>query len=180
MKEPGKIIIYNLFPPLVGALSNWEKHLVRASEMGFNWLYVNPLQLPGKSGSLYAIADYFDFNPLFIDQKSEKKPDEQVKEMIQAAEKSGLQVMVDLVINHCAADSKLLKSHPQWFAWEAKGQVVHPGADQDGKKVTWEDLAKFDHQNTEDKEGLYQFFFARSSSRARYCFGNFRIIMGGQ
>lgn len=159
MKEPGKMIIYNLFPPLVGALSNWGKHLARASEMGFNWLFVNPLQLPGKSGSLYAIADYFDFNPLFIDQKSEKKPNEQVKEMIQAAEKSGLQVMVDLVINHCAADSKLLKSHPQWFAWEAKGQVVHPSADQDGKKVIWQDLAKFDHQNTEDKEGLYQFFF---------------------
>lgn len=46
MKEPGKMIIYNLFPPLVGALSNWGKHLARASEMGFNWLFVNPLQLP--------------------------------------------------------------------------------------------------------------------------------------
>ena len=174
MKESAKMIIYNLFPPLVGILSNWGKHLARASEMGFNWLFVNPLQFPGKSGSLYAIADYFNFNPLFIDQKSGKKPNEQVKEMIQAAEKLGLQVMVDLVINHCAVDSKLLKSHPQWFAWEAEGQVVHPGADQDGQKVVWQDLAKFDHQNTEDKEGLYQFFFKVVKFLADLGFKGFR------
>lgn len=174
MKKPGKMIIYNLFPPLAGALSNWGKHLVRASDMGFNWLFVNPLQLPGKSGSLYSIADYFDFNPLFIDQRSEKKPYEQVKEMIRAAEKSGLQVMADLVINHCAADSKLLKSHPQWFAWKAKGQVVHPCADQDGQKVIWQDLAKFDHQDTEDKEGLYQYFFKVVKFMADLGFKGFR------
>jgi starch synthase (maltosyl-transferring) len=33
--------------------------------------------------------------------------------------------------------------------------VAHPGADEDGRRVVWDDLAQFDHRNTRDKEGLY-------------------------
>ena len=97
MKQPEKMIIYNLFPLLAGKFSEWEKHLVRASEMGFNWVFVNPIQRPGTSNSLYSIADHYDFNPLLVEQKSKKSPKEQVQEMIGAAEKMGLKMMVDLV-----------------------------------------------------------------------------------
>lgn len=158
MKKPQKMIIYNLFPLLAGKFKDWERHFLRASEMGFNWIFVNPIQLPGASGSLYSIRDYFTFNPVLVDQESEKIPQEQVKEMSKAAEKSGLKIMVDLVINHCSVDSDLLKSHPQWFLWETKGRVAHPFAMENGKKVVWKDLAKFDYRNTRDKEGLFRFF----------------------
>jgi starch synthase (maltosyl-transferring) len=66
------MIIYNLFPTLVGRFSDWGTHLTRAAEMGFNWVFVNPIQQPGSSGSLYSIADYFAFNPLLLDPKSRK------------------------------------------------------------------------------------------------------------
>jgi len=158
MKQPEKMIIYNLFPLLAGKFRNWEKHLQRASEMGFNWVFVNPIQRTGRSGSLYSTADYYDFNPLLIDRKSKKGPQEQAKEMNKAAEKMGLKMMVDLVINHCSVDSDLLRLHPEWFLWEAKGRVAHPFCDENGKKVVWRDLARFDHKNTKDKEGLFQFF----------------------
>ncbi len=154
------MIIYNLFPLLAGKFTGWGSHFLRASEMGFNWIFVNPIQRVGTSGSLYSIADYLDFNPLFIDSESEKKPQEQVKDMVRAAEQLGLKVMVDLVINHCSTDSDLIKSHPGWFLWEADGRIAHPFADEDGKKVVWKDLARFDHVNTKDKEGLYQYFFS--------------------
>jgi len=157
MKQPGKMIIYNLFPLLVGKFADWEKHLFRASEMGFNWIFVNPIQRPGASGSLYSIADHYDFNPLLVDRKSKKKPHKQVQDMIKTAEKLGLKMMVDLVINHCSVDSDLLRLHPEWFLWEAKGRVAHPFCDENGKKVVWRDLAKFDHKNTKDKEGLFRF-----------------------
>jgi starch synthase (maltosyl-transferring) len=160
MKKPEKMIIYNLFPLLAGKFTGWEKHLLRASEMGFNWLFVNPIQRVGTSGSLYSIADYFDFNPLLVDGESEKKPEAQVKDMIMAAEKLGLKVMVDLVINHCAADSDLVKSHAAWFLHESDGSIAHPFAYEDQKKVVWKDLARFDHRNTRDKEGLFQFFLS--------------------
>lgn len=153
------MLIYNIFPLLAGKVSQWEPHLSRAAEMGFNWIFVNPIQLPGLSGSLYAIKDYFAFNPLLVEEKSDKEPREQVRRMIETAEKLGLKIMIDLVINHCSVDSDLIEKHPQWFEWQSKNEVAHPFAKQDGKKVVWGDLAKFDHKNSKDKEGLFQFCF---------------------
>ncbi|MGA1874857.1 MAG: alpha-amylase family glycosyl hydrolase [bacterium] len=174
MRRHEKMIIYNIFPLLAGKFTEWEKHILRASSMDFNWLFINPIQRPGRSGSLYGIADYFTLNPVLIDQKSKKPPDEQVRDIIKYADHLGLKVMVDLVINHCSVDSEMLKTHPQWFMWDSKGFVTHPGADENGKKVVWEDLARFDHRNTEDKEGLYQYFFSIVKYLAELGFRGFR------
>ncbi len=151
------MIIYNLFPLLAGKFTEWETHLSRASDLGFTWVFVNPIHLPGASGSIYSIKDYFSFNPLLVDSKRDELPQDQVKEMIKTAEKLGLRIMVDLVINHCAADSDLIRSHPGWFLREPNGRIAHPFADENGKRVTWKDLAQFDHRNTRDKEGLFRF-----------------------
>jgi starch synthase (maltosyl-transferring) len=160
MKEAEKMIIYNLFPLLAGKFRDWEKHMLRASRMGFNWIFVNPIQRPGISGSLYSIADYFAFNPLFVDSKLNKTPRNQLTEAINAAADMGLRMMIDLVINHCSVDSDLLKSHPEWFMWESQGRVTHPSCDEDGRRVVWKDLATFDHRNSRDREGLYRFFLS--------------------
>jgi len=167
------MIIYNLFPLLAGKFAEWEKHFMRASEMGFNWIFVNPIHLTGRSGSLYSIADYFEFNPFFLDESGDKKPGDQVREMIRTAEKNGLRMMVDLVINHCSVDSNLITSHPDWFLWE-KGTVAHPFAMEDGRKVVWKDLAKFDHRNTRDGEGLFQFLLSVVKSYVDLGFKGFR------
>ncbi len=169
-----KMAIYNLFPLLAGTFTHWEGHISRASEMGFNWVFVNPIQRPGSSGSIYSIADYFDFNPALIDKESGKPPEEQVKDAAVSAGRLGLSLMVDLVINHCSVDSPLLKTHPEWFLWESKGRVAHPFADENGKKVVWKDLAKFDHRNTRDREGLYQYFFSIVKFLAGLGFKGFR------
>jgi len=159
MRPPEKMIIYNLFPLLAGPFTAWEKHLIRASQMGFNWVFVNPIQKPGLSGSLYAVADHYSFNPLLIDRQTKTNPQDQVRDMINTAEKLGLKMMVDLVVNHCSVGSDLIRKHPEWFLWEKDGEVAHPFAFENGKKVVWGDLAKFDHRNTRDKEGLFHFFF---------------------
>lgn len=169
-----KMVIYNLFPLLAGKFTEWEGHLARAYEMGFNWIFVNPIQRPGSSGSLYSIADYFDFNPLLIDNETGKSSLEQVRDVAGNAGKLGLSLMMDLVINHCSIDSPLLKSHPEWFLWETNGRVAHPFADENGKKVVWKDLAKFDHRNTRDKEGLYHYFFSIVKFLAELGFRGFR------
>jgi starch synthase (maltosyl-transferring) len=157
LKRHEGMIIYNLFPLLAGKFIEWESHLSRAAQMGFTWVFVNPVQLPGASGSIYSIKDYFSFNPLLVDLKSRKLPIDQAKEVIKSAENFGLKMMVDLVINHCAADSDLVRLHPEWFVHKANGRIAHPFADENGKKVVWKDLAQFDHRNTKDKEGLYRF-----------------------
>ncbi len=157
MSEPQKMIIYNLFPLLAGKFDQWDSHLERAAEMGFNWIFVNPIQYPGFSGSLYSIKDYFAFHQLMINEESKDDPKTQIKKMLNHADKLGLKVMVDLVINHCAVDSAYVKDSPQWFEWE-NGQVAHPFCMENGHKVVWGDLAKFNHRHTNDPEGLYKFF----------------------
>ncbi len=174
MRKPEKMIIYNLFPLLSGRFTEWERHLVRASEMGFNWIFVNPIHLPGSSGSLYSIKNYFSFNPLLIDPRTKKSPRQQVEGAIETAGKYGLRMMIDLVINHCAVDSDLIQEHPEWFQWERDGKVAHPFCDENGKKVVWRDLARFDHRNTRDKEGLFQFFLKVVTFLIKLGFKGFR------
>jgi len=148
--------IYNVFPLLAGPVTHWGPHLERAADLGFDWIFVNPIQRTGKSGSLYSIKDYFRINPVLVDRSISASANAQVRRMVARAEKLGLRVMVDLVINHCAYDSPLLKKHPEWFVQE-NGKIAHPYCLEDGEKVVWHDLALFDHRHSSDAEGLYQY-----------------------
>jgi len=149
--------IYNLFPLLAGRFADWQPHLERAAAMGFDWIFVNPIQRPGRSGSLYSIADYFVINPVFLAPHSKSPPEDQVRAMAARAERLGLRLMIDLVINHCAIDSPLVKEHPEWFVREGGG-VAHPFCvEADGNKVVWHDLAQLDHRHSPDVEGLLKY-----------------------
>ena len=149
--------IYNLFPLLAGTFSDWRPHMERAVAMGFDWVFVNPIQQLGASRSLYSIADYFRINPALLTPGSRKRPDTQVKEMVAQANRLGLRLMIDLVINHCAVDSKLVGERPQWFVHE-DGRVAHPYCvEEDGKRVVWRDLARFDHRHSRDAAGLERY-----------------------
>ncbi|TFF94882.1 MAG: alpha-amylase [Promethearchaeota archaeon] len=120
--------IYNLFPKLIGPIRNWYVHLDRIIEMDFNWIYVNPLNYPGFSGSIYSIKYPRRMNPLFVNGH-EKDLGEQareliiekenawdlLKEFINECHRRNLFFMQDLVINHVAIDSPLIQDHPEWF-----------------------------------------------------------------
>jgi starch synthase (maltosyl-transferring) len=147
--------IYNLFPLLAGPLKNWKTHLERAADLGFDWVFLNPIQQPGKSGSLYSIKDYFAINPALLDTGSTQPAEEQMREIVRYAQGLGLSMMVDLVINHCAYDSRLLQDHPKWFVREG-GRIAHPHCLHEGQLVVWEDLARFDF-GTSEREPLVRF-----------------------
>ena len=104
--------LYNLFPLLAGPFPRWGEHFSRAAAMGFDWVFVNPIQQTGASRSLYSIADYFRINPVLLDAQSAAAPDDQVRQMTAAARAGGLKMMIDLVINHSAIDSGLTHEHP--------------------------------------------------------------------
>lgn len=149
--------VYNLFPLMAGRFADWTPHLERAAAMGFDWVFVNPIQTLGRSGSLYSIADYFQINHIFLHPGSGKSPEDQVKQMVQDAERLGMRMMIDLVINHCAVDAALVKTHPEWFVREGD-QVANPYCvKEDGTKIVWRDLARFDHKHSSDSAGLVHF-----------------------
>lgn len=141
--------------------------------MGFEWIFVNPVQTPGKSGSLYSIADYHGFNPSLIDPDSPESPEEQLSAMLEYAERLGLNVMVDLVINHTAHDSPLMQQHPDWYLRE-NGRIVHPSALEDGKRVVWKDLAELDWEHSPDRRGMFEYFRGVVASLMQLGFKGFR------
>ena len=58
--------IYNLYPYLFKTFENWTEKLEDINFMNFNWVYVNPFHLPGFSGSIYSIKDYYAYNPVLF------------------------------------------------------------------------------------------------------------------
>ena len=60
------MIIYNLFPLWTGNVRDWTPRLHRAADLGFDWVFINPIHYPGFSGSLYSVKDYFSMNPLSV------------------------------------------------------------------------------------------------------------------
>ena len=147
--------LYNLFPTLIGPFAKWGPHLKRAADMGFDWVFFNPIQELGASKSLYSIADYFRFNEDLLEPGSACSPDEQFEQVMREAQDSGLKVIIDLVINHCAIDAPVTREHPEWFVREKDGRIANASCEHNRQKVVWKDLAQFDHQHTSDPEGLY-------------------------
>ncbi len=146
--------IYNLFPRLAGRFEGWTAHLERASRMGFDWVFVNPIQRLGQSRSLYSIADHFAINETFVSRESTRTPEEQVRAVIAESERLGMAMMIDLVINHCAKDSQLVHEHPDWFVRDGNAVASAFCVESDGNRVVWHDLAQFDHRGSPDRAGL--------------------------
>jgi starch synthase (maltosyl-transferring) len=174
MTEP--TLIYNLFPPLAGPIPRWEEHLDRIAAMGFTWIFLNPIHTPGLSGSLYAVKDYFGLNPLFHPEDG-RDPEAALAHFIREADRRGLKVMLDLVINHTAIDSPLTREHPEWYAQDEHGQIKHPGAidPADARRVTiWGDLAELEYWPPPDPEGLLHYWDAVISKYLGLGFLGFR------
>jgi len=151
--------IYNLFPLLAGVIDLWPAHLRRARDMEFNWVFVNPFHYPGFSGSLYSIKDYYKINPLLVSERSSKSPMDQLKKTVEETKKLGLNMIMDLVINHTAVDSLLVKHHPAWYLWNPEGTVKNPSVWEGDRCVAvWGDLAEINNENSPDRENLWRYW----------------------
>ena len=148
--------IYNLFPLLAGSTRQWEAHLPRIAQLGFDWVYVNPFHYPGFSGSLYAIKDFDRLHPVVQGDASEA-PDVLLRRFAGAAKAHGLRVMIDLVINHTSKDALLADTHPEFYLRDEAGALVSPSAidPADARKVTvWGDLAEIDYAPRPERAAL--------------------------
>ncbi|MDR1520893.1 MAG: alpha-amylase [Planctomycetota bacterium] len=155
--------IYNLFPSLLGPVDKWLAHVERAVEMGFNWIFINPIHLTGASGSLYAIRDYFHFNPAFFPSDQFDAQKAQLAGFVAGCREMGAEVMVDLVINHTAYDNPLTRDHRDWYKQNADGTIKNPGARDDkapGGYVVWGDLSEIDNAHSPDRGHLWDYWWS--------------------
>ena len=145
---------YNLFPPLLGHIKNWYSHIDRIKNMGFEWVYINPITYPGFSGSLYATKYYYKYNPAFFTSCEQEIAEKEIKDFIAYCNNKNIKVMIDLVINHSSKDCNLTNEHFEWYKTK-DGALQSPGAWDNGKWVEWGDLAMFNNKrdpNEKDEE----------------------------
>jgi len=154
--------IYNLFPTLVGEVSKWLPHVERAADMGFNWVFLNPIQITGASGSLYSIRDYFKLSPILFPQETPEEQFEAFRKFVKKSRELGVEVMVDLVINHTAYDNPLTRTNRNWYRINDDGSIKNPGAADDhapGGYVVWGDLSEIDNECSPDLPNLYEYWW---------------------
>ena len=167
--------IYNLFPPLAGPISRWIADLPRIAAMEFNAVYVNPFHYPGFSGSIYAIKDYYRLNPRLRDDGG-ASDDALLRGFTAAAARHGLRVIMDLVVNHTARDSELVRAHPEWFVRDRGGELVSPGATDPAdpsRRTVWGDLAELDYRE-QQRDRIAAYFEAVVRHYAGLGFAGFR------
>jgi len=138
------LVIYEIYVRNHSALGNFhgvEKDIPRIRSLGVDVVWFMPLHPIGKvkkKGSLgcpYSISDYRTINP-------EYGTLDDFKRLIKAIHKNGMQVMVDVVFNHTAHDSMLVKDHPEYFHQDKHGNPITTVPD-------WSDVIDLKQPNRE-------------------------------
>lgn len=117
----GIMRMYNQFPYCYSSIGEMTAQLPSIKEMGFNVVWVNPLQETGKinvvrefntdfkpaitNGSIYAMRDHRHLNSKFGTHTDNEKA---LKLYTNSAIKLGMVPIFDLVLNHVAKDSTLV------------------------------------------------------------------------
>ena len=132
-----------------GTFLNAIDRLDEVKAEGFNTLHVLPRNPPGKdnamgtAGSVYAPEDLLKFDPILIDKKDPRSPQEQFKAFVDACHKKGLRVMVDMP---SCASYDLYKEKPELMAHERNGLAKTPQG--------WYDIRMFEPWEDEGKRTL--------------------------
>lgn len=92
-------------------------------------------------GSYYAVSDFTKINPEFGNIND-------FRALVNTAHENGIYVILDWVPNHTGWDHTWLKTNPEYYTQNDKGEVVHP-ADTD-----WTDVADLNYDNQEMRKEM--------------------------
>lgn len=134
-------VIYQIFPrdfSTAGNFAGITAQLDRLQQLGVTILWLMPIhpigeaQRKGTLGSPYAVRDYYGIS-------RELGTEADLHRLIAAAHDHGMKVIIDLVANHTAWDSVLMK-HPEYYTHDASGKIIPPVPD-------WADVADLNYDN---------------------------------
>lgn len=137
-------VIYEIYVPghsPSGTFDGVTADLERIKDLGADliWLMpIHPIGEKGRKGSLgspYAVKDYRGINPLLGDEAG-------LKRMIDKTHQLGMKIIIDVVFNHTAKDSILVKEHPEWFSRDLHGNLTRKVAD-------WSDIYDLDYSHND-------------------------------
>jgi glycosidase len=125
-----------------GTFEKFTEDIPKLKELGVKIIWVMPIypisttKSKGTLGSYYAISDYTKVNSEFGNL-------DDVKNLVNTAHKNGMYVILDWVANHTGWDHVWLKSHPEYYTKDEKGEITHTvGTD-------WTDVADLNYDNKE-------------------------------
>jgi glycosidase len=85
-------------------------------------------------GSYYAVSDFTKINPEF-------GTIEDFRELVKTAHDNDIYVILDWVPNHTGWDHEWLKTNPDYYTQNDKGEVIHP------EGTDWTDVADLNYDN---------------------------------
>lgn len=122
-----------------GTFADVEADLERINNLGVDIVWfmpIHPIGQVNKKGSLgcpYSISNYREVNPEYGTKADFAR-------LIEKAHALGMKVMIDVVYNHTAHDSILVREHPEWYHQDANGNPVTTVPD-------WSDVIDLNHPN---------------------------------
>ena len=135
----GNEVIYQIFVRNYsndGSFKSIENDLQRIKDLGVDIIYLMPINEIGNKnrkgtyGSPYASKDYFSISP-------DLGTLDDLKNLIKATHEKGMKIIVDMVFNHTAPDSKLFLEHPEFYYRKSDGSVGNRVGD-------WSDIIDLD------------------------------------
>jgi len=136
-------VIYEIFPRQYsqkGDFNSITADLDRLKNLGVTVLWLMPIHPIGREkakgtvGSPYAVKDFYAINPDYGTKADLQK-------LIAEAHRRGLKVIIDIVANHTAWDSVMMKNKA-FYTQDKAGNIIPPVAD-------WKDVADLNYDNAE-------------------------------
>jgi cyclomaltodextrinase / maltogenic alpha-amylase / neopullulanase len=136
-------VVYEVFPRSFspgGDFNGVTAGLDQLKDLGVTVLWLMPIHPIGQKmrkgtlGSPYAVRDYYAINPEFGTEAD-------LKRLVSEAHKRDLKVIIDIVANHTAWDSVMMK-HPEYYKQDAAGKITPPVPE-------WTDVAGLNYENAE-------------------------------
>jgi glycosidase len=139
-------VIYEIFPRNFSPEGNFNGVTARLDELkdlGVNILWLMPIHPVGEKmrkgtlGSPYAVRDFYAINPDYGTEAD-------LKRLVAEAHRRDMKVIIDIVANHTAWDSVMMK-HPEFYKQDASGNVLPPVKE-------WTDVAGLNYENPKLRE----------------------------
>jgi glycosidase len=136
-------VIYEIYPRAFsqkGDFNSITLDLDRLKNLGVTVLWLMPihpvgqLKKKGTIGSPYAVRDFYAIN-------ADYGTAEDLKRLVAESHRRGMKVIIDIVANHTAWDSGMMKTKG-FHTTNAKGEIIPPVPD-------WADVADLNYDNSE-------------------------------
>ncbi len=136
-----------------GTFKDFTKDIHKLKDLGVKILWLMPIhpisetKRKGTLGSYYSISNYKEINPEFGNKDDFDK-------LISEAHKNEMYVILDWVANHTGWDHHWIKTNPEYYTKNSKGEITDPINPSTGKSWGWNDVADLNFDNMDMQEEM--------------------------